>query len=243
MMRKWMAALALTVLLPGCAIRLGGPKPETYQVLALPVQSGETAAAATDLLRQSNVNIALLAGTVDSTWFHEVATAAGMELSGPGQTGSSSLAFLTRGLKLLGDTSLVLGVTGGGRIHLHDALYQIDKNRTLDLMLMRVDPHSTLRETVRSLLGYIATDVGGDAAIILGLEAPDPARADSVAVLMRAAFSNAWECTPEGKQGSTPPSLDLRLFYGPAVRMDCQHARLLSAPGNPINAELIVGRG
>jgi hypothetical protein len=231
----------VALLLAGCAVRLGGPGPEEYRTVALQTPESESAEAVASRLTAAGADIVLLSSTRDSAWFADVAARAGLALSGPGRSDTHAMGFLTRRLELLGDTSIVLGVNGGGRIHMHDALYQIERGRHMDLMLVQFDAQADLREAVRTLLSYVASDVGANAAIVFGLDAPTQLAADSAAVLLRAAYANAWECVSDG-DGSAPPPIDVRLFYGPSVRMNCEDAEVLSASGNPIAARLVVLR-
>jgi hypothetical protein len=118
---------------------------------------------------------------------------------------------------------------------MHDALYQVDDDRFIDLMMVRLDAPD-LRAAVRTLLAYIATDVGARSAIALAVEAPSAAAADSAAVLMRATLGNAAEC------GSIPAAdqpASLRLLYGPSARLRCLSAH--AVPGGVL-ARLEVQR-
>jgi hypothetical protein len=232
-------ALFLVPLLAGCAVNLGGPKPEEYQTLALAAPAAATPADIARTAQAVDAEIVLLSATQDSAWFAEVAAASGLALSGPARTEPNAKAFYTN-LKILGDTSIVLGVADGTRMHVHDALYEISENRLLDLMLVGVPPNSNLRDAVRALLGYIATDVGPNAALIVGIDAPTPAAGDSMAVLLRAAYTSAWECAGPNRSGRGPARV--WLFYGPAARMSCRSARTLDGDGSPITALLVVGR-
>ena len=236
------AAALSSVAMAACAVRLGGPSPEEYRATAWPAAAAATAEATARDLSELDADIVLLAADRDSAWFAQVAEATELTLSGPGRTGDVAQGFLTRRLELLGDTSIVLNVDGGGRLHMHDALYQISEGRYVDLMLIRIDRDSDLRGSVRTLLSYIATDVGPTAAVVFGLHAQTPAAADSVAVLLRAAYGDAWECAEadEDDGRSAPP--ELRLLYGPPARTRCVSANVLSAPGSPVAANLVVGR-
>ncbi|MGH7504961.1 MAG: hypothetical protein ACRELX_04905, partial [Longimicrobiales bacterium] len=189
----WVAVLAFAVC--ACAVRLGGPSPEEYQALALAASETTSAAEAAQQIQSVSADLVMISGQQDSAWFAEVASTAGLPLSGPGTTGPTAMAFLSR-LELLGDTSIVLAA-GEGRMHMHDALYQIDEDRLLDLMMVSIQPDADLREAVRTLLSYIATDVGATAAVLLGVDAPTVEAGDSISVLMRAAFANAYECAVE----------------------------------------------
>jgi hypothetical protein len=222
----------------GCAIRLGGSKPEEYRTLALQPPAEATVADIARVVHETNASIVLLTAQRDSAWFGDVAAQTGLALSGPGTTESNAKAFFTN-LKVLGDTSIVLGVADGTRMHMHDALYEIDKTRQLDLMLIGISPRSDLREAVRTLLSYIATDVGATAAIMMAIDAPTPQAGDSIATLLRAAYSNAGECDRTSDSGGAS---SVRLFYGPSARVQCKTARRLTDGGSPILADLIVGR-
>jgi hypothetical protein len=190
-------------------------------------------------IRNEAGQLVLLVSERDSAWFADVAKQTQLELSGPGRTGPRGMGFLT-GLKLLGDTSLVLGLQGGGRMYMHDALYEIEENRLLDLMLIDLGDAPDLREGVRTLLSYIATDVGNNVPLILGVQTPTPQLGDSVAILLRAAFANAAECAARGENRGTVPPSQLHLFFHPAVRLTCESASAL--PGEPlaISARLVV---
>ena len=238
MIRRWGTAALAVAVLAGCGVRLGGPGPEEYTALALP-SVDVPAAQAVQRILESGADLVLVANRAEPSWFEAVAEGTGLELSGPGRNGSYSLAFYSN-LELLGDTALVLGTPSGGRLHLQDALYKVDDRRVLDLMLLEVTEGVDLRESVRTLLSYIATDVGADAAVLLGVTAPTPAVSDSVAILLRAAFGNAWECTDAGRAGAASPVMEIRLFYGPEVRMGCESARILDRPGGPVAAEVVV---
>jgi hypothetical protein len=222
----------------GCAVRLGGSKPEEYRTLAFQPPAETTAGDIARVVHETNASIVLLTAPRDSAWFADVAAQTGLALSGPGTTEANAKAFFTN-LKVLGDTSIVLGVTDGTRMHMHDALYEIDKDRTLDLMLIGISPRSDLREAVRTLLSYIATDVGATSAIMMAIDAATPQSADSIATLLRAAYSNAGECDRQNDSGGTS---SVRLFYGPPARIQCKTARRLTDGGSPILADLIVGR-
>jgi hypothetical protein len=240
----WIAAVACAVAGAGCAVRLGGPSPIEYQTLALPAAPGDSPADVAARISEAEARLVLLAAPPDrdSAWFAQVATATGLTQSGPGRTGPAALGFLTTPeLTILGDTSIVLAA-GAGRLHMHDALYEIEEDRMIDLMLVRVDSVADLRESVRSLFAYISTDVMANVPLILGLEMPSAMAADSISVLMRAYLPNANECAEQANEGTPPPASELRLFYGPVARVRCLSARGISAPGNPTTARLLVGR-
>jgi hypothetical protein len=236
------SAILLLALLAACAVRLGGPSPEPYRVLAVPAAADESPGAVAERIRSEEAELVLVSAERDSAWFSELASAVGLGLSGPGRTGPRGMAFLT-GLELLGDTSIILQLESGERIHMHDALYEIGEDRQLDLMMVDFDAVTNLREGVRTLLMYIATDVGNNVPLVMGVSAATTAADDSVAVLLRAAFASASDCAEAGSDGGNDgPAVDgLQLLYGPPARMQCESARAL--PGDSgISARLIVGR-
>lgn len=205
-----------------CALGLGGAGPEDYTAAAIRADANTSAAAVAEQIGNASADIVLLSAPRDSAWFAGVAGSTQLTLSGPGTTSGTGLAFLTS-LEMLGDTSLVLGVDGGGEVHVHDALYQISGERFVDLMLVRMDA-SDMRSAVRQLLSYIATDVSGSAALLLAIDAPTAQAADSAAVLVRATLGNAAEC---GGLEATAPTATIRLLYGPSARLTCRSARRL----------------
>lgn len=231
--------ITAALLLGACAVRLGGPSPEEYTAVAVTVGPADTPAQTAERLRSADAELVLLSADRDTAWFAAVAAEAGLKLSGPGRTGARALGFLAN-LEILGDTSIVLTVPEGGRIHMHDALYKIDKQRNIDLMLVRLEETADLRAAVRTLFGYIATDVGASAALLLAIDAATPQAADSAAVLMRATLDSAIECA--NGDASTAASPPVQLLYGPSARLGCRSARVL--PGSPpaIQARVVVNR-
>lgn len=241
-MNRSIAAAALALILTAaCAVRLGGPEPVEMMVSAGVAEEGADAGALATQLAAADTRVALLSAPMDSAWFGAVAAGAGMELSGPGPAGTTRLAFLTRGLELLGDTTIALEVASGGQVFLHDAIYRLDERRLVDLIYARVLPGVGVREAVRAMLNYIATDVGDDAGLVVALAAPSEAAADSAATLMLAYLENARECDGDGMEG--PPAIGgLRLFYGPGARIRCVGAsEEAGPPASLVNARVIVG--
>lgn len=229
--------LPLTVLvLAACAVRLGGGGAQRLSAVAVQPPAGAEAGDVAAGLRAAGADLVLLSADRDSAWFAAVAAAAGLELSGPGTSSGSGFAFLGSP-ELLGDTSLVLDAGAGARVHMHDALYGMPGERYLDLMLVRFD--GDLRDGVRTLFSYIATDVPADAAVLLAIDAATPALADSAATLMRAHYTVASECAASGLDAAGAGSI--RLLYGPSARIACTSARTL--PGLPgVQASVVVGR-
>jgi hypothetical protein len=233
--------LMLAIGVSACAVRLGGPSPEEYDVAALFEPLHANADSAAERLRSSGAEIVLLAGErQDSAWFRYVAATAGLALSGPGATTGRGYAFMTTpALEILGDTSLVVPVEGGGGVHMHDALYRIDESRLVDMMLVRLQGPD-LRASVRTLLNYIATDVPADASILLALDGPTPQAADSAAAMIRATIGDASECL-DGETDGSASAPAVRLLYGPSARVSCLSARTLTGAAG-IVARLQVGR-
>jgi hypothetical protein len=218
-------------------VRLGGPSPEEYDVVAISALRNADAVEVAERITSAGAEIALLAAErQDSAWFVAVAGNARLALSGPGATSGRGYAFMTN-LEILGDTSLVLPVDGGGSVHMHDALYKIDENRNIDLMLVRIET-GDLRAGVRTLLNYIATDVPADAPLLLAFDGPTPELADSAATMMRATIGDASEC----REQASAPEPTVRLLYGPSARVRCLSARNLPGDQAGIVARLEVGR-
>ncbi len=223
----------------GCAVRLGGPKPETYRTLAVAVDGGESPADVALRIRNAQADVVLLSSPGDSAWFEELARQTSLVLSGPGDAGTARLAFL--GGTAVGDTTIALPVDGGGRLVVHDALYRVDKYRYLDLMAARIEPGTNVRGAIRALLAYVATDVMHNAAVALAVEVPDAATGDSVAVLLRPAFTDTRACLESDRGGSADPAAPrMRLFYGPGLRIRCESARILDGSSPMILGRLVV---
>lgn len=234
--------LMLAIAVSACAVRLGGPSPEEYDVATLFEVRNADADAVVERITESGAEIVLLAGErQDSAWFTYIAAHARLQLSGPGATTGRGYAFMTTpALEILGDTSLVVPVEGGGSVHMHDALYRIDESRLIDMMLVRLQGPD-LRASVRTLLNYIATDVPADASILLALDGPTPQAADSAATMIRATIGDASECLEGETDGSTSDPA-VRLLYGPSARIECLSARTLPGTVPGIVARLQVGR-
>lgn len=231
-------SIALFALSAGCATPLGHPKPMPEDILAMRVADTTTAQQFGALLKQHNVSAAILSSAHDSAWYAQVAATTAMKMTRPAHVGANTFAFL--GPQALGDTTLTLKVQGGGDIRLHDALYRIDKNRRLDLMAVHIDPGANLLESVHALLAYVSTDVMANAAVVFAIEPPTPALGDSVSILMRAAFTDAWECTKDGKTGSRNTELPMRMFYGPNMHISCDSAERLSDGGTGMLGHFVL---
>ena len=242
MIRTGIAALvaATTLTSAACAIRLGGPKAEPYTATGLRAGTSESAADVATRIKSAQANLVLLSAPRDSAWFADVATQSGLALTRPGHTGPSTLGLMTR-LVALGDTALTLNVAGGTKLHIKDALYKIDDDRSIDLMLVSFAESPSAREGVRALLNYIATDVNGTSALILGIEAPNRVVADSVGNLVRAAFPNVLSC-PNAPAQAPAAGFGIDLYYGPEARLSCEGARILEGATPAVVARVLVGR-
>jgi hypothetical protein len=236
--RTALSLLLVAILVSACAVRLGGGSPQNYTAAVLQVNTGAAAAETGQRLRAAGTDVALISADRDSAWFASVAEGAGLQLSGPGRIDGRAFGFLSR-LELVGDTTLSLEVPGGGSVHMHDALYRVDRDRYLDLMLVRFDAPD-LRAAVRALLLYAATDVMPNAAVLLAIDAPTPALADSATVLLRPYYPPTTECRNApadlGQTGS------IRLLYGPIARITCRTARRLPDTPAGLVAEVTVQR-
>jgi hypothetical protein len=238
-MRRWLIGVVVLGV-AGCAVRLGGPTPIEYNAVALEVAAGTPAANVASALRAAAVDVVLITAPRDSSWFAELAESLELDLSGPGLIADGgNMAFLTS-LEILGDTTITLPTTGGGQLHMHDALYEVDEQRHLDLMLVRMTPGIDLRAAMQTLLGYIATDVGATAAVLLALDMPTPQLADSATVLLRAYMAPARGCADDAADAAAPAGASaLRLFYGPSARIDCESAQPLPELGAVVTRVVI----
>jgi hypothetical protein len=231
-------SVALTITLAACAVRMGGPKPVEYDAAAIRFDANTTPAAAAAQLRTLGVDLALILTPHDSVWVRQVAQQAQKLSTRPGRVGDLTLAFLA--FKPEGDTTLTLPVASGGRIQLHDALYNIDKQRRLDLMTVVLEPGTHTQDAVRALLAYIATDVIATAVGVLAVQAPSAAAADSVAQLTRAFWGDVLECTDPNKRPAAGVTAPLKLFYFPSARVRCQQAQIADNGSPTTVARLIV---
>ncbi|HEX7117302.1 MAG TPA: hypothetical protein VF212_00845 [Longimicrobiales bacterium] len=232
-------ALIIAIVLAGCAIRLGGPKPVEYRTMAFNVGSGAGAAEVAGWIRRADANLVLLAAAADSAWFGEVARRTELTLSGPGTAGSVSFAFLAG--NPLGDTTVVLPLPGGGGVGVHDALYEVDDDRYLDLLAVEIPSAAQSRDAIKALLEYVATDVMPDAAVVLAIDVPDAATGDSISALLSPAFGDARSCLDEGARETDDAAWGMRLFFGPEAKLRCEEARPLGEQG-PLMARLILTR-
>jgi hypothetical protein len=231
---------AIVLFATACAVRLGGPKPEQYNAIGLRVAQNESATDVANKIRSAEGDLILLSAPRDSAWLSDVATQSGLKLTRPGHTGPSTLALLTK-LESLGDTALQRAVPGGGTLHMKDALYKVDNDRTIDLMLVSFTDVVSVREGVRTLLNYVATDVNGTSGVVLGIDAPTQAASDSISALVHAAFVNALECGDATTQAPAG-GIGINLYFGPEARLSCTASKIVAGSPNAIVARVEVSR-
>lgn len=248
---EWIAVFLGLLIVAGCAVRLGGPEAVEYGTLAMDAPAGSSAEAVAERIRGADV--VLLSAEADSAWFADVARHSQRTLSGPGRAGRIGLAFLA--MAPLGDTTIALPVEGSSTdLVVHDALYQVDEERYLDLLAFRLEPSDDPDAVVRTLMTYIATDVSQQAAVVLAVDAEEGAPIEDVAERIRPALADARTCLPgdseeapagsgaAGPASGAPPSMDMFLFYGPQLRIRCEGAELRTTNGNSLLARLVMAR-
>lgn len=232
------ALLLGSLLLGGCAAGMGAPREIEVPTVALRADPGTSATEVASALEGARARAAFVTARADEAWFAQLATATGLHLTGPAAAGELRMAFLAP--EPLGDTIHTLSYDGGS-ITLLDALYEIDDNRFLDLLSLRIEEGDPVRPIMTAFLQYVATDVGNEAATVMAVTVPDEAVGDSVARMLSPAYSDARRCgdlaAPAGAGERT------RLFYGPAARMFCVDALARNtAVGDWLQAELVMGR-
>lgn len=237
MKRLIVSAIALTVGLTACSANMGGPKDIPLTTVAVRAADGTSSASVAATIT-ATTDVALVAASADSAWFAALGEAVDRTVSGPALTGDLALGFL--GDEPLGDTTLVLSFDGGS-LTVHDALYEPEEDRFLDLLAFRIDDPATTRPAMEALVEYVASDVMNSAAVLMAVAVPTAAVGDSVARMLSPAYFDALRCEP----GLTPPSAraGIRLFYGPEARVYCRTAGAEDgAIGDVVRASLILGR-
>ena len=237
MKRSAFAVILSTATMAGCALGLARPKPLERDALALRVPATMTSEALGSRLQQGGYEFALLVAPQDSAWLAAAATTAGLQTTRPGRIGNDHYVFF--GPAALGDTLHSVTLRSGGTLRLHDALFQLDKDRHLDLIIARFDSVTDVREGVRALLAYVGKDVSGTAALLLAVETPTQQFGDTIAGLIRAAYSDTRECAQEDGGEVTTQSA-IRLFYGPELRVRCERAAVLNEAGGPVSAQFVL---
>lgn len=231
------AALGGVLLLGACAT-LGGPRDISMPTVAFHADPGATPAAVAGMLDAQGARAAFLASSRDAAWFADVASAAGLHLSGPGEMGDLRMAFLAP--EPVGDTTHEL-VYDGGAFNIQDALYEIESDRLLDLIAFRIQEGEPVGAVIGALLEYVATDVDNAAAVVMAVAVPSAAVGDTVARMLAPAYYDALRC--EGDADAPSAGERIRLFYGPEARMYCADAAAERRPeGDWVRADLIMGR-
>ena len=231
-MKRGTIAVVLVSLVGAACATLGTRDPIQRDAIALKLSGNGSAQDLGNRLKQGGFEFALVSSDRDSAWLAAAATAAGLQITRPGRVGNATYTFF--GPKALGDTTHTVPVPGGGQIRLHDALYQIDKNRTLDLILARFDSITDISRAARALLAYVGSDVSNNAALLLAIEAPSSQAGDSIARSLRTYLSETRECAGGDNNAGTGSSL--RVFFGPTARIRCERAQVLNEAGGPVSA-------
>ena len=218
----------VAIVASGCAMAMGRPDPVERDVVIMRLDAAADAAQTAQVLTQQGAEYAIVSAPRDSAWFADVATRANLTTTRTGRVGGRSFGFV--GPKALGDTTLTLNVPGGGVLRIHDALFEVDKNRHFDMMAVQFDSTVNVQRSVTRLLEYIAKDVGPTVSLLFMVEAETAALGDSVSVILRPLYTDMFECTAEGRAGTRAADLPIRVFYGPVARMGCESAERI-APG------------
>lgn len=226
------------LLLGACATSMGAPREIEMPTVALHADQEVASADVVAALQRAGARAVFLTADHDDAWFAEVASATGLHLTGPATLGPGRTAFLAP--EPLGDTIHALPYEGGS-ITLLDALFEIDKDRFLDLIAVRIQAGDDVRPIMTALLQYVATDVSNDAALVMAVTVPSEAVGDSVGRMLSPAYSDARRCG--GAEAVGTEGEHTRLFYGPVARMFCVDALARrTVVGEWLQAELVMGR-
>lgn len=227
-----------TLFLVGCASNMGAPREISTPTVALRAEPDASVGAVAQALRDARARAVFLTADRDDAWFADVAAAAGLHVTGPATAGRMRTAFLAP--EALGDTIHTLPYEGGS-VTLLDALYEVDDERFLDLLAIRIQDGDATRPIVAALLEYVATDVGNDAALVMAVTVPNEMVGDSVARMLSPAYSDARRCGDAEAAGTVGERV--RLFYGPVARIFCTDALARNtALGDWLQAQLVMGR-
>lgn len=233
-------ALAVVALGSGCMSGApGDPRPVDMPVTALRAGDDVSAVAAGEALREAGPRLALVMGPVDPAWYAAVREASGLaHMTRPATLGPDlGVAFM--GLEPVGDTLMELRY-GDTQFGVHDALYDLGRDRFVDLLSFSVESAAEARPLVISLTEYMATDVLPGAAVVLAVAVPSPAVGDSVAMMLGPMYRGVVGC---GADVRAVAGAGVRLFYGPDARMYCTAAEAApTAAGDRVQAALVVGR-
>ena len=232
MKRSGAFVVLVTIVITGCAVRMGGPGPLRRDAVAWRVPANFDADTLGARVQSGGYEFALIATPRDSAYLARAAWRAGLQMTRPGRIGDTNYVFF--GPKAIGDTTHAVPVSSGGHVRLHDALFEMEKNRRVDLILARFDGVTDIRAGVRALIEYVAKDVSGNVPLLLAFEPSSPLVGDSVAVLMRALLADTRECNATNAPSAQPT---IRLFYGPEAHVRCERAEILNVTGGPVSAQ------
>jgi hypothetical protein len=232
------APVVVALALSACAANYGGPKEIEVPTVSIEADADAAPAAVASAIRDAGARAAFVFASRDAAWFRDVAAASQLELSGPAVAEGLGMAFLAPAP--LGDTTVTLEYEGGSIIA-QDALYEIEEERYLDLIALRLDAGAPTEDAVAALLQYVATDVGNAAALVMAVRVPDAATGERVARMLAPAYFAVLRCGSSESAG--PAGEHVRVFYGPAARMFCADASEEQvAAGRLVRARLIMGR-
>lgn len=224
--------------LAGCASNMGAPREIPTPTVALQAEPGTRAEDVAHALRDARARAVFLTADQDDAWFSAVAAAANLHVTGPATAGAMRTAFLAP--EPVGDTIHTLQYDDAS-LTLLDALFEIDDERFLDMIAVRIQEGDAVRPLVAALLRYIATDVGNDAALVMAVTVPNDVVGDSVARMLSPAYSDARRCGDAEAAGTVGERV--RLFYGPVARIFCTESLARNtALGDWLQARLVMGR-
>lgn len=236
------AVLSACLTLAACA---SAPAAEAYdegvQVLARRAGPDASAAAIAESVSASGADFVLVEAEADSAWFGELARHTGLTMSGPGIDEGVGFAYLASAAPL-GDTTIAIPAGAGGTLVLHDALYELGEGVLLDLIAFRADPSSDPHALVQAFLRYVATDVMTNVPLVLGVEAADPALADSIAVLLRPSFTPPSACERGGDADGVGDLRGLRVFIGTPAQIRCEEVERPAGDADALLARLVLRR-
>jgi hypothetical protein len=200
------------------------PEPEalTNGVLALAQSAGPEASAeaVAEGINSAGADFVVLRAGADSAWYADVAESTSMELSGPGIDEGMGFGYLSL-VAPVGDTTIAIPVGEDDAIVMHDALYDLGSGLFLDIIAFRADFTTDPQALVHAFLEYMATDVMTTAPLLLAVQAPEQALADTLEVLLRPSFVPPTRCAEGGAEDGVDNVGGLRLFVGTPAQIRC----------------------
>jgi hypothetical protein len=228
--------------LAGCASSPGSlAYEEGVRVLARNAGAQASPAAIAESVNAVGPDFVLLRAAADSAWFAELADRTGLAMSGPAIEQGLGFAYLAA-IEPLGDTTIAIPVGAGEVVVLHDALYELGEDVFLDLISFRADLTSDPHALVQAFLEYVATDVMTTAPLVIGVEAADPALADSIAVLLRPSFTPPTACGTGGEASGSGRLGGFRVFVGTPAQIRCEEVSHPAGDANALLARLVLRR-